>query len=311
MTLELLRNEIWQQIGEPSDLDPSSDTSYNGGPFLTWVVNEGQRHVASWKDVQAGGRVMRLPQLIGEMFHKTTVWTGTLTDNGTLTQVTLPGSIGGGEADRYNGWILEVNGEYKLVVDYLNYQATVHEEFSSAPATGDSFALYKRFDIMLVDSDPWASEHLILPEQTTRFRTEGHLIQVLKVEDVQEQRELKVAAKPEAYTANLVSVGTPGRWWVDGNRLFYNEAWDEPKWLRITYYRLPTDMVVAVDEPEVPEQYHYGIVLWGCWWGFRRQQENAAAYSLKRDFEDFMRSTVSVADISSEKRSDAGYLRRK
>ena len=111
MTLTNLRQQIYANAGFPSDLNPATDTSYNSGPILTWVVNEAQRQIAFWKDT-ATGRNLRFRSVLAETYFQSKVVSETLDDAGsTTTAVILPSTDVGSQDDRYNGWVFEAGGD--------------------------------------------------------------------------------------------------------------------------------------------------------------------------------------------------------
>lgn len=309
MTLSELRTQIWERIGEPSDIDPSDDST-----TLDFVCNEAQRQIAFWVDPQTG-RQLRLRNLFGEMFFRWTVISGTLGDQSGAgdDEVVLPAADVGADDDEYNGWIVEVGSEKLQVMDYDGGTTTVtlQADWTSAPESGDSYSLYKRFAMLLPSSDGWASEHITLPSEGSLGRATGNLIEVLKLEDVDQQRVLEPEHGRESWPSLNTSVGDPTAWYRYGERIVFNYAPDEQRWFRMEYYRGPTDVSSDTDEPEIPELFHWGIVLWGTEWGFAREMEMDSKYSAKRDFEDFMRRTKSQYEVMWERESDHGILERR
>ena len=311
MTLDLIRDEIWRHIGEPSDLDPDSDTSYAGGPLLTWVANEGQRSVSAWQDSQTG-RIFRVRSLMGEMFYQTTYITGTLEGDGTTTTIVFPAGDVNSNDDRYNGWVVGVGAESRLIVDYdgASYTATVAPDWSTAPATDDTYYLYKQFELLLPSTHTWVDDHISLPVETDRSRATGNLIEILRLYDVEETVALEKAQKEEDFITNWTSSGDPSGWIRIGNKLWYDFPVKEEKWLKLEYQRLPTDMSEDTDQPEVPEHLHWGIVLWGIMWGYSRHQEPSMKWSAKQDFNDFMKKSVSQYQYEFERSDDHGILQQ-
>jgi hypothetical protein len=297
--------------GEDSDLDPDSDTSYDGGPLLTWVANEGQRQIAAWKD--RTGRQLLIPELYSEMYFKSHVITGTLDSDGTASTITLPSADVGGDDDRYNGWLVEVGSETKMVVDYngTTYTATVHEDWDTTPASGDSYTLMKRWNLVVPSTGLWASENISEPSGgTTEHRSEGKYVTILKITDLVDEVELEMGGRTEDYSANLLTTGTPTGWIMKGNRVIFNYAPDEERWYKADYFRMPYEMSDDDHRPEIPEMFHYGIVLWGRWWVYERDQEKGAAYTAKKDFEDFMSTTKSTWDVKLHRVDTYGVLQR-
>jgi hypothetical protein len=310
MTLDMIRDQIWWLTGEDTDLDPDTDVSYSGGPLLTWVANEGQRQIASYK--AKDGSFIKFRHLVGEFYFKTHVITGTLGADGSSTTVTFPPADVGGDDDRYNGWLVEINSETKMIVDYDgdSYQATVHSSWDTTPSSGDSYSLYKRFNLLLPSSHSWVGEHASLPVTSDTYRAEGNFVTLLKVTDIDNGTELERGSRIEDYTNNLTATGDPTAYILKGNRIVFNYASDEQRWYLADYYRLPTEMSNDTDVPEIPEMFHYGIILWGRWWTYERDQEKGAAYTAKRDFEDFMERTKSNYEVQFDRIDNYGLLEK-
>jgi hypothetical protein len=53
-------------------------------------------------------------------------------------------------------------------------------------------------------------------------------------------------------------------------------------------------------EPELPPQFHWGLVLWGKWWGLQRSLETNDAYAVRKDLESFMSQTRTEYDFQDE-----------
>ncbi len=310
MTLELLRNEIWQQIGEPTDLDPTTDIQYGGLPLLTWVANEGQRQIAFWKD-PATQRIYRHPQLEGEFFFQAKARDETLeAQTGMATnQILLPAGVSTTD-DAYVGWVLATASETKLVVDYVGATRvlTLDSVFTTAPAVADVVSLCPRKQYMVLSTHALAADNIVLPVASDRFRAEGNFLEVLQLKNVTQGQELRLADRVRDF--DLYAVGAPTLYARVGNMLVFNSAWDTQDWLKMDYYRAPTEMVLDDDEPELAEPFHYAIALWGLAWGFRRAGDNASAYAVKRDIGEYIQRTASLGEVRDMRRNDYGKLRR-
>lgn len=314
--LELLMREIWQQIGEPDDLDPATDTQYNGSPLLMWICNEAQRRIAMWKDPATGHR-NRIRSLISDLYFTSTYFEEELDDDATdAATVILPAAdvLGGSSTydDCYNGWIFEYENEAKVIIDYdgTSYTATLHEDLSSTPEAEDDYKLYKNFYYLMPSAHAWVGEHITLPATTDVTRATGNLLEVLKVIDLTEERELSKSRGSFYPIVGRTSPGAAGEWFRIGNKLTFDKPQDDDYSYYLEYYRLPMEMAGNDSEPELPEMFHYAIVLWGMWWGYNRQQDATSAWAKKQDFNEYMKSIISQYELSSERSELYGSLQR-
>jgi len=311
-TLSVLRNEVWQQIGEPTDLDPASDVQYGGAPLLNWAVNEGQRQVAFWRDPE-NGRVFRHPQLLGEMFFETPLLSGVLEDQAAMDddQILLPWL--GYSNNQFDGWVVKVGSEIRFITSYDagSRVAVLDNDWSSTPATGATVYLYTRGLLMVATGHAWAATNIVMPVVTDRWRSTGNFIEVQKLEDLTSQVELSKAPRTESYLGGTLETGAPTSYYRRGNRLIFDRAPDEVLKMRLEYYRGPTEMIQPTDEPELSEQFHHAMVLWAMAWGFKRSGDNASAYSTNQELNRYMKRVVAHMDIEPDRRVDYGKLRRK
>ncbi len=309
MTLDEIALDIWNNLGRPTDLNPATDVSYNGGPFLYFIANRGQRRIASYKTRR--GRIIRLETLKGDMYWQSKIIEGTIDATGTVSTVIFPAADVGADNDRYNGWILKTGGTYRILTDYVTATrtGTLHEDLSTAPAIGDTYALYKKFSYLLPSTHGWVSEHIQLPATTDEYLNDGNLFQVLKIEDIAKPLKLKRAKRGRSFVTLSTSTGDPQRWYRYGNRIYFDFAPEDQRWFRMEYYRMPINMVNSTDIPEIPIEFHEGIVLWGTEWGYRREGESNEKYSTKLDFREFMEQTLLELDIADEREFTYGSLR--
>lgn len=310
MTLANMRTEVWKQLGEPTDLDPSTDTSFGGSPWLNLVLNQAQDAIASWKDPETG-TITKIDSLYSKFYFKADVKTDTLDDDATsTTEVILPAGMVGDDDDRYNGWILKVGGISRLVTDYdtATRTATVSQAFDSAPSSGDSVSLYHSFFYILPVSHNWVGDHIQAPAETDRYRSTGNINEVLKISDINDRRELKTASRGENFISRRVDTGDPQEWYRYGNQIIFDVAPGSTKWYEVEYYRLPTGMSSDTDEPDLPEQYHYALILWAVRWGLERDHENDEAYARHRRLIDLMRRIKSQRDMLLDRTNDYGRL---
>ena len=227
------------------DLDPSTDVSLGGGPYLDFVVNEAQTadcllegpHDKDGVSLPAVVRGDVLPDggVDGDVGDQTAAGSTTVVLDSPLV----------GDDDRYNGWVLSVGGETKLVVDFVgaSYLTTVHSAWATQPVSGATFTLSKRFMMFGVGTEPWISEHVTLPGTATPMRTEGNLMEILKVEDLNGLTELAYMSRTDSSLAQILTVGTPTQWRRQGNRIVFDVA---------------SDVACVVPDGVLPSPHPYG-----------------------------------------------------
>jgi len=305
MTLSEIRTQIWEALGEPTDIDPSDDAT-----TLNTVVNEAQRQVAKWRDPQTG-KMVRIHSLFNSLNFYPTVITNTISSvsNDTFPYyLSFTSARTGNSNDRYNDWVVEItsgdaDGAKRLLTDYEktdSYNRYIYSEaFGTAPSADDTVKLYKNFFYLLPSTHGWADDAIILPSNTDLNIADGNFLEILRIEDIENQKVIEKATNMESFINIGTSTGDPTKWYRFGNKLIFNYHLDEEKWYKMEYYRTPAEMSTATDEPEIPEIYHWAMVLWGIWWGYKRAMENSSAYSTKKDLEDEMRRTINQFDVAN------------
>jgi hypothetical protein len=146
------------------------------------------------------------------------------------------------------------------------------------------------------------------------MRTEGNLLDILKIEDLNQNLEVTKAPRIEDFTSQLTQTGDPIAYFRKGNRIIFDVASSTTRWYRMEYLRLPTNMPgnnPLTETPEIPEQYHYPICLWAIMWGQRQEQDFVAARATQMTIDDMMRKIISLDDMTNDRRSDRGKLRKK
>jgi len=297
--LQQMEAELWEMLGEPSDVDPTTF----GGPgelkLRRWL-NEGQRRIANWKFPD--GHLIRFPCLYESMFWQAIVKVGTL-QGGTTTTVVFSGidSQIGTEDDRYNGWRVEITGgtgagQSAVIMDYAGggKVGTLNKTWGVSPDGTSIYSMTKKFALLLPTVNPWATEHIMLSPVDS-------VVDIMKIEDVEDLTTLDEGDRTESYIGTFEDIGNPLSWIFYGNRVLFDVAPSESRWFRIEYYRQPTELVLATDVPEIPEGWHQGIVMWARWWGFARAQETAMSYSSKRDFTEYLQTMKQSLEMRFER----------
>lgn len=283
MTLSEMETEVYEALGEQSDLDPALSA---GAAMLDRWINEAYQKVCFWRF--ADGTQVNFPATKGEKFFQSYILTGTAT-SGAASTVTLDSSSAA-VADRYVGWVIKItagtgSGQSRIIMAYTAARvATVHEAWDTNPDTTSTYSLHKRFMKVVPAAAVDAAENIVI-DPASEFVT------ALKVTDVAGLSDLDPGEKSEAYSGSMGSVANPTIFYTYGNTIFFDTAFETSQWYRLEYEKLPTPLTAAADEPQIPEVFHRAIVLHATWIGLKRSQDTEDAYSTKRDLQEYMAST--------------------
>jgi hypothetical protein len=306
MTTEEMIVEVFEALGEPSDLFPYTSgtvvvdmTTVGAIKILKWL-NRGYKRILNWKF--PNGHQVRFPVQQGEIFFSTVVKSGTVA-SATPTEVTLDGGVMAND-DQYNGWIVEIlagtgQGQVKVIVDFTAARvATLADAWDTVPDGTSTYALYKR-------SYSFRGAAAVDVSENIPLNPIDQIASVLKITDVEGVMDLAVGGGIEGFSSGLLSHGTPSSYILLGNRIVFDVAADEVIWYRMEYSKVPEELALALDEPELPETFHEALILYAQWIGLRRSQEWGGAYSTKKDIEDLMQTLKTSIEMSYE-RMDIG-----
>jgi hypothetical protein len=317
MNVEEMIIEVYENLGEPSDLSPYSDsptdetfsiTEDGSVRILKWL-NRAFKRIVAWK-TKAGHRP-RFPSMEDTVIFKSVVYDGTSL-GGDSTYLILPASDDDGNTigntdDQYNEWIVEIDGgtgsgQTRLIVDYAGSgrQATVHPVFNTVPDITSTFKLYKRWFKFMTAGVTGANENIALSPKT-------QMLSPLMLKDVENEIEIKRDDRVSSQAGALTEPGDPTVYILFGNRIWFNRAPDEEMYFILEYLKIPADLALSTDVPDIPEAFHEAIVDWATRYGLKRNQEYQSAYSLKRDVEDAMTMIIDSYEMSTE-RLDAGFV---
>lgn len=266
--------QIWKLLGEPTDLNPDSSS---GRTLLLKGLNLAIKQVAAWKD-PVRGWFFNYNKFRKEVFKHYSPLTNTAGSGSDDTDVEIS-SLPTGETD-IAGAILSIDGEDRIIISNNGTTCTVGNAFSNSVG-GKEYTLYPRW----------------LNLGSYRF------IEVLKVEDYDNKLQLSNASLTEDYLQDLGTIRDPQNFYRIGDRVYFDTAPEEERLYRLWLFRLPKEVTSDVEEPELPEQVHFGIILWAVYWGYQWKQEPRDAYAAQERFKDFMRSLKTEYDVKDEMRN--------
>jgi len=284
MTVREQLVDVYESLGELDQLNiygsdgVTVDLSTAGSTKILSALNSSQYAIATWRD-DAKMRALRLRTFYQEQYGQVTVSEGECPSAGTTSTVALAAADQGQVDNYYQGWVVKTGDESRLVVASDGTTVTVGRVWSTAPASGDTYLLTRRWlDVTMT----------------------GGVEDVLRVTDLTADVELDRGEQADYFRSTMAEVGDPSAWFRSGTRLYLDRAPDSTRYFLMQLYRLPTTMTALTDESELPVQFHRGMVLWVLgYWGFAREFEPAMAYSFQRKFNDFMKETMSEYEVTS------------
>jgi hypothetical protein len=282
MTVNEMILEVWQMIGEPTDIDPTDgtanpttaniDTGTQGYTRILRALNEAQIRVASHRQVR--GRQFRWRGGYSATTQYIVKSSYTLTDamikgQGFATLTGFPSLVD----DGYNEYIIKIGDEIFRIADTF--------------ASGNSVNLSK-----LTDKAYAAGTAVVLAPTYIDLPADAWIIS--HVTEAFEGTELAPRPRAEDVLYGPVSGQNSAYYVKNGSRLYVNDVDMEDtdsKAYRVTYQRFPLSMSDS-QESELPGNMHWALVLWAAGWGYWRQQDPQERKNIRDDFADFMRQTV-------------------
>lgn len=293
MTLNEMILEVWQNVGEPTDIDPTDgtanptasniDDTSKGYTRITRALNQAQLAMVTYRFPR--GRLFRWNG--GYLTTAITVAKTTDTLDTDIAADDLVASTNlSGSDDDWNGWIIRIGTEVRRVIDSTaGGDLTVRYPFSVAHDSGDTVEL--------------AEMPLSLP---------SNLWVVRKILDY-----TGASLEPAPRTMDLMSGdpidGDPSYWFRQNQNLYFDSVYfDGTRNYTVQYRRFPLDMS-ATQESEIPANFHWGLVLWAAGWGQWRQQDSNERKNLRDDFHEFMRVTQTESMMEFDATDRSGSVR--
>jgi len=302
MNTEQMVYELWEMIGRPAklDMDPTdgNDVVVATGPGVSRmlrVLDWAQTQVAAWRDPRQFGRPMWWSGAYKSFTTSVAPWEGLGFDvagnlNAARWTANPPAvDVVGGvvQVDAGVDPLLEPTEDREIVVwDQANSTVIGYPAFS-AVTTGRTFRACPRW--------------LDLP-RSWRARS---VHQVKLVDTAGGSAATLTMAERGDQLNERAEVGTPTGWLMKGNRIWFDKALEETRYLRLECECAPATLMVpgvAVGywdltmEPELPEQFHGLIVLYAAAYGQGLLQDLEQQTVRRGQFRDDMMMTIDQAD---------------
>lgn len=284
-TAEQMVEELWERVGEPSDLDPYDaagdvDATSDGWSRMLRALNQGIVACAAWKDPR-GGRQFRFRDRHDWQYVAFTP--ASTTTNAAITKGDQTVQFGASSgADAYNDYLIKVGSEVRLIVDDDGAGTyTVSKSFDSGHDSGAT--IY------------YAPRYVTIDITTTKF------IEAVDVYNLEEQVRVAPGQRGDVFANDATTEGDPRWWYRAGNRIYFDVVqFDDTQRFRVESLKLPEDMTAASDTSGLPDAFDEAIVMWAVGWGFGRildPQNRAAARS---EYTGLMRSRQGEWHVAGE-----------
>jgi hypothetical protein len=301
MTINDMVIELYEILGKPSFLNPldPADTSTilptsDGAIRLIRILSWAQNQVVSWKDGSFTQRFVIWSGSFQKTFlecpkYEMTSEAGSQDNRLIFSPATRALHLDNGVARRFDGMyalVRPVTGTpeaREIMVDDGN------DLIVSPPFTVDT-------DSVTVEIHPIGYE---LPEKN-RLRS----VQQVYMQNTGAQ--LERAPREERFISADPEIGDPTQYFTKGKVLYLNRVpdmsesdYDEGYFLKVVAELMPYPLSeMGIDEePEIPPQFHWGIILWALGWGHGLMQEETKRAVYQDEFRKFMRETIGELDM--------------
>lgn len=300
MTLQEIVVQVFEALGEPSDLNPYDTdgttilTTSSGWTKLVDAINTGCLALSAWKWPSGRQIRMRLTEdtTVFEVNQSTKVVAGGGWSSPTLTVTVADstanlqvGKLAVGGTSGASGYVLYSSG----VTLYLT-------KVSGTFLPGETVTLYQREFVFVSGTDPRSA--VGIPYTPAN----GVPLDIVGLHDIGNGTPLEETSKRERWLSPDSTVGTPTAFYRVPKGVVFDTWPTDGLTYVVRYQRGPKTLgyTITTEEPELPAQFHYGLVLFGTWWGLRRAQESNDAYAVKKDLEEFMLRTRTENDFQDD-----------
>jgi len=275
MTVNELINNVYFDVGEPTDIDPTDPLNPTGLAWFVTAMNKAMDNVVTWKGYQGRSR-SNFKDYITKTYVKNVQGTSTVDDitaDGLNIQLTTaPFSI-------VEGDFLTFGSEARLIYSVAGTEVWIAEAFTSPI-----------YDVGEAEPSTIGVSQTLLAPTTTRQ------VEYLWVENVQDGEKLDRARKIESNISDLESIGAPTSWRRQGKKIEFDTVPDDVYVWRVWYYRLPTLVTVAdyaaMEDFDLPEEFHQACSCFLESLVYRHMQETDESVAAYRRFENLMKTTV-------------------
>jgi hypothetical protein len=298
MTLEEIATDVWELLGEPTDLifkddDELLSTSSKGWLRLMRAARTAQVAISKWRNPRTGKRfryygmsqvftLQVLPAVEGEI-----TFVGNEGINLGVTNVL--------ETNAHSTWYFkhiytennEQVSQYGRIISSGDAQVTLYDSLPREPEVGDSYALIPPF--------------IELPQSN---------IGVMRLVYLNDSKEIPIARPESIAFDSSATLGAPSFYYQIYDRIYIDRIPEEDGVFYVEAERYPKFNVEPDEEPDLPESVHYAIVLHMAGWGFGRYLNAEMRKSMREEYLEYMSTIQLPKDLELDRHDDAFGIKK-
>jgi hypothetical protein len=293
MTVQQAITEVFERLGEPSDLPITVNGTFNiaayGSVRILAALNRAQDYIATYKIPSTpNGRPLHFRGLRHSVTFEVNTYSETLPAQTDTTFKTITfGDAAAPYVPYATNAIVTFDGtNARRIIRVTGAVAVLDRPLASSVAGRVAVVYPTQFNLVSA-------------------ATRGYFdIVTARVFELLSIVDLGSGAELEYYEGSIddwpATVGIPSMWAAKSRYNFVLDAGcnEAARSFRLTYFRLPDNEVAATGTfDKIPESFHEAIILWAVHWGHQRMMETTAAYAVKRDFDDLMRTLQTQIDV--------------
>ena len=296
MTFEEIATDVWELLGEPTDLEFRDENGVLSTNSVGWgrlmrAARNAEIAVSRWRNPRTGKRFrwyggtetifIELPEGVEK----------TVTEPGT-NGFSLSGLA---NVNQYATWYLRhdfqvgetISTQYGRIISHRGSVVRLFGDLSRSLGVGETVTL--------------------LPPYLTLPRPEASVLRVVYVD---ESRELTITRPEDILPTESADPSSPTLYYQKEGKI-YLDRFPEEGVFQVEVDRMPIFKGNQPEaSPELPDYLHYGMVLWMAAWGFSRLLNPEMKSSMRREFYDFMDTIQLPQDLELDRQDDAFTLRR-
>jgi hypothetical protein len=299
METQELIEEVFDSLGRPTELEICTDPS---DPLTFDITLPGSVRILRWINEvyfsmftkkMYNGKYLRFKSQYAKVNFQNTVITGIVT-TAASSYVQLDAAVNT-DNERYTNWTIEITagtgiGQIRNIVAFTGATLTayVNKAWDIIPNATSSYRLTKNF--IFIGVSPYALQHTgeyldIDPEST--------FYSIIQLLDLTNANTLTPTDRNESFSSAVAQVSTSASLFKhESGIIYFDTSVTSSIWYSVKYRILPTALVLAGEEPNIPVNYHMALVYQALYVGFSNRMEEDRANFYKKQYIDAVESNV-------------------